>query len=208
MQIDKHMTNKEEAQWLINWWKNYGQGILIAVIIGLGLGFGWRYWTEQNQQKDFEASNLYQQIQNAQQANGASIDAAKDGLQKSYPNSIFTQLSILDDTKKAVSLGHDAQAITLLQTVVAKPKIPALASLARLQIAQLYLAQNQPTKALDVLNAISDSSFEGLIDNNKAQAYALLNQPEMAKVYLNKAIDAFNALHIDTSLLKLNAGFK
>ena len=208
MQIDKHMTNKEEAQWLINWWKNYGQGILIAVIIGLGLGFGWRYWTEQNQQKDFEASNLYQQIQNAQQANAASIDAAKDGLQKSYPNSIFTQLSILDDAKQLVSLGHVDQAITQLQTVVTKPKIPTLASLARLQIAQIYIAQNQPTQALDSLNAISDSSFEGLIDNNKAQAYALLNQPEMAKVYLNKAIDAFNALNIDTSLLKLNAGFK
>ena len=208
MRIDKNMTNKEEAQWLMQWWKNYGQGILIAVMIGLVFGFGWRYWNAQNQKKSFKAFDMYQQIQPDMNVNTASIEAAKNALRKNYPNSIYMQLTVLDDVNQLATQGLYAKAIDSLQPIIAKPKIAALGSLASIETAQLYNQLNQPQKSLDSLNAVSDPSFEGLVDNEKALAYSLLNEPVQAGIYLNKAIDIFNQLHIDTSLLMLNAGFK
>jgi predicted negative regulator of RcsB-dependent stress response len=208
MRIDKNITNKEEAQWLMQWFKNYGQAILIAVIVGLGVGFGWRHWDSQTQEKNFAASDLFQQAQATDDAHSDASRAAKMALQKNYAHSMYAQLTLLDDAKQFANQGQYDLAMTALQRVIAQPKIPALGSLASLQLAQILLANKQPSKALDTLNAIIDPSFEGLVDNEKALAYALLNQPEQASAYLKKAIAILNASNVDTSLLRLNAGFQ
>ena len=202
----QNMTNKEEAEWLMQWWKNYGQGILLAVIIGLALGFGWRYWNGERHQKALQASVIYAQTQKALSSNQAAIEAAQAELKKVYPKTIYTQLAALDTANQLVADKKYQQAIKILEPVINFQKIPAVAQLARLKIAQLQMELNKPQQALAMLNTVADKSFAPLINNDKARAYALLNQPLKAKQALQDAITGYKALNIDTSMLKLNAG--
>lgn len=204
----KNMTNKEEAEWLKEWWKNYGQGILLAVIIGLCIGFGWRYWNTQRQQKAYAASELYQQTQAVLSTSNSNVETAIKALKKTHPNSIYTQLASLAAAKTAVQNKKYAEAITGLKTIMAKPQLPMLGQIARIRIAEVQMQMGQPQQALTTLSTVTDKSFQPMIDNEKAAAYIQLKQLDQAKNYLQKAIDGYNQLHIDTTLLRLNEGLK
>jgi len=54
------MTDREQIDMLKKWWKDYGQSIAIAIMVGLVLSFGWRYWRAHQQQQVEQASSLYQ----------------------------------------------------------------------------------------------------------------------------------------------------
>jgi predicted negative regulator of RcsB-dependent stress response len=202
----QHMTNKEEADWLKQWWKNYGQGIALAVIIGLVLGYGYRHWSAQRNQKALNASVVYQQAQLG--ISPTVMQAAEEQLKKEYPKSIYTQLNSLDQVNKLITKGKYQQAISALQPIVLHSKIPALSQLASLKIAQLQNQLEQPQKALTVLNKVIDTNFQPLVAQERANSYRLLKQPEKAMASLNKAIAGYDKLNIDSSLLRLNAGLK
>lgn len=203
-----NMTNKEEAECLKQWWKSYGQGILLAVIIGLCIGAGYRYFSSKHQQAMMNASNIYQQTLALGTATSANMDAAAKALEKNYPKSIYTQLSQLQTAEKLVEQKKYQEVITILQSITVSAKMPGLVQLASLKEAQLYLQLNQPQKALNAVTTVTDESFQAMIDSIKASAYAQLNQPVQAQTYLQKAIAGYNALKINTTLLRLNQGLK
>jgi len=204
----QHMSNKEEAEWLKQWWKDYGQGILLAVIIGLALSFGWRYWRGERQQKNFQASSIYQQTQATSSSTAAGVLLAQQALAKKFPKTIYGQLNSLQMANGYVAKKKYSAALKVLANVSAQPKLPALGQLALLKTAQIQNQLNQPHKALSTLKTVVDSSFQPMIDYQKSNAYALLKDSVNNKLYLNKAIAGYKNLKLDTSLLRLNAGLQ
>ena len=138
------MTNKEEAEWLMSWWKNYGQGIVFAVVIGLIIGFGWKYWHNSQQQKAMHASVLYQQTQPTMTSSPAVLKASQKALQKEFPKSLYTQLTYLQQSNSLVKAKKYKQANALLNKIIANPKLPALGQMAQLKVAQILIEMKKP----------------------------------------------------------------
>ena len=68
-------TDQEELEKLKAWWKNYGGALLIGVVLGLGILFGHKYWTQYQEERRAAASEIYEQM--LQQARESKPDAAR-----------------------------------------------------------------------------------------------------------------------------------
>ena len=55
-----YMTDKEEREFIKKWWNDYGKLLMVAVVVGLCVGFGWRYWRQHKITMSEQASATYQ----------------------------------------------------------------------------------------------------------------------------------------------------
>ena len=201
----ENMTNKEEAEWLKEWWKNYGQSILIAVIVGLCAGFGYKYFKRHEQQRAIQASDLYMQTQTMPNST-ASAKAATKVLMREYGHSIYAQMAALSQAKHLALQSKYQQAIQTLKPILTKPAMPGIGQLTQVRVAQLYLQLKQPQQALDAIAVVNDKSFLPMVDMLRASAYRQLGQDSKAQHALQQAIVGYDKLSIDTSMLRLNKG--
>jgi predicted negative regulator of RcsB-dependent stress response len=202
------MTNKEEAQLLMSWWKNYGQGIVIAVVIGLIIGFGYRYWKSHRTEQAMAASVLFQQYQAQSHMAPVQSSATLGAMKKEFSSSVFTQLAALSKASELATNKSYPQALALLKPVQAKAALPILQELASIRAARIYLQLKRPQKALGVLAQASDNSLQPVIESVQAQAYGQLGQSAKAAAMMQQAIASYKKNKLDPSLLELNAGLK
>ncbi len=55
-------TDQEQVEKLKQWWKTYGNALLLGIVLGLAILFGNKYWTDYKQQRAASASALYDQL--------------------------------------------------------------------------------------------------------------------------------------------------
>ena len=60
--MNDNMSDKEQIDMLKKWWTNYGKSILIAIIVGLLLGYGWNYYRTHQATTREQASLIYQKL--------------------------------------------------------------------------------------------------------------------------------------------------
>lgn len=136
----------------------------IAMDIGLLISFGWRYWYHFHIKKTERASQLYIQLQAlTSQHELGKTNQLTNQLVKKYAKTPYGMMASLLNAKNAVAqkICRGAKTIALGYMDNAAPP---LQQIARLRAARIYLAQNQPNQALDLLQTINDFTFNPLIE--------------------------------------------
>ncbi len=133
---------------LKKWWRDYGKWLIVAVIIGLAAGSGWRYWQQQQVRVRQQASLLYQQLMVADsQKNRDTVTQMAAELTERYPNTEYAALGNLVAAKSAVNANNLAGAQQKLQWTLEHSKAEAVRQIARLRASRVLLAQNKPGEA-------------------------------------------------------------
>jgi predicted negative regulator of RcsB-dependent stress response len=199
-----NMSNQEQITAFKKWLREYGVPILLAILLGIGGGYGVRYYRHVKLLKAENASTLYQTtlMQLQLKKNKAAIADAKQVVKK-YPSSPYATLSNLLLAKFAVDQQQYDQAGGYLQLVMAKAKSKGLQQIARLRMARILLQQSQPKQALSILKVIDDSAFLPMIDERKGDAYAAMGQRSQAQQYYQQAKLKFAAMGLSDALLQL-----
>lgn len=193
-----YMSDKEQAEMVKNFWNDYGRYLAVAIVIGLLLGVGWRWWNDYQVKRKQQASALYGQVlTESLHPSGASgahnIDALVLQLQSKYKSSPYTSFAKLYQAAQSISGGNLKQAETDFRWVIANAGNKALKQLARLRLARVLIGDNQAKEALQTLSTVDDTGFNVMVKLEKSNAYLALQQNKQASNELASAKTLMNA---------------
>lgn len=196
------LTDKEQLELFKKWWNNYGKSVTIAIVIGLCIGFGWRYWHQYQSHRAERASDLYYQIQAATLQNqSAAAQQLTTQLMQNYANTPYASLIALSVAKKSVLEKNYDEALQQLNWVMKQSKSSSLKQIARLRAARILLTQQKHAAALQMLQVINDSTYQPLIDSVKGDIYTAMGNTDAAKKSYEAAqIQAHTMGIVDPSL--------
>ncbi|OGT45604.1 MAG: hypothetical protein A3E82_08895, partial [Gammaproteobacteria bacterium RIFCSPHIGHO2_12_FULL_38_11] len=163
--LDGYVSEKEQIESIRKWWRENGKFLIIAIVIGLGIGFGWRYWHAVQVRHELKASMIYQSILQADADNKVStVQGGATLLMRDYSASPYAALSALLFAKVAVAQNDLPAALSNLQWVIDHSNQKRLQQIARLNSARILLSQGKAADALMQLKTVSDKSFMPAID--------------------------------------------
>lgn len=197
-------TDNEQREMLKKWWSDYGKWLVVAVIIGLAAGLGWRYWQHQQVRVRQQASLLYQQLIVADsQKNRDTVTQMAAELTERYPNTEYAALGNLVAAKSAVNANNLVVAQQKLQWTLEHSKAEAVRQIARLRGSRILLAQNKPAEAQKLLSVVEDKSFQLAIDEVRGDIYLALGDPVKAHQSYQSAQTGLSAAGGEDVLLSL-----
>ncbi len=180
-------SDQEQAEKLAAWWKQYGTSVIAGVAIGLALLFGYRYWTQQQEQQRVEASALYEQMLSARKSKSEEAGVVAKKLMDDYAGTPYAGLAALQLARAQYEAGDRTAARATLEWVLAHAG-DATAHAARLRLARLRLEVGE----LDAVQALIDvkrmDGFEAEYHELRGDLLRARNQPAEARVAYREAI--------------------
>jgi predicted negative regulator of RcsB-dependent stress response len=183
-------SDNEQIQIIKDWWKQYGNSILLGIVIFAVINFGWRYWQQYQHQYIERASITYAQMSRAsEQQKDDEVKLYAERLIQNYNKSPYAGLAALKLAKIAVQK-HDLKlAREQLQFVITKSSNNALRQIARIRAARILLSEKQPQAALDLLATIDNGAYLTEVNEISGDALSILGKVAEAKQAYQNAKD-------------------
>ena len=172
----------EQSELVQKWLRENGVSIIVGIAIGLVGIFGWQQWRNHQARNEGHASQLYRQVQVAQQS--GKPDMARqltDTLMKDYTKSPFTLFAVSDRAKQQLQENQPAKAQASLEWAESHANDPVLKSLTKLRVAQVELARNDGKAALATLDGLADGNFKGMAQELRGDVLVKLGRSDDAR---------------------------
>ena len=203
--IDSNVSDKEQIEAMKKWWKEQGKYIAIAVVVGLLLGFGWRYWHALQLRRASNAAMIYQSVVQADQAKQSiTVQGGAKILMKQFHQSPYASLAAMIWAKEAVLVKKYDVALSKLAWVVANSKEVRLKDIALISTARIVLEQGKPTEALKELAQVKGDTFAPLIDLVKGDIYRRLGNAVLSQQFYQQAKNALKSMPPATAIMNMN----
>ena len=201
-----HHTDQDQIAMLKEWWQNYGKGLAVAIILGILLGYGIRFWHVHRANVMQKASIEYQMLIETQLNKSSTIQSIEKmvhDLKNNYAHTPYAALASLFLAKTYVSDVKYDDALTELSWVLQHSRDKTFKQIARIRSARILLAQKKSDQALSVLDKVDDSTYSPYINLIKGYIYQAQHAPEKAQEYFEKASDQLHQMQISYELLPL-----
>lgn len=155
-------SEQEQIEELKKWWKENGSSIVIGLVLGFSLLYGWRWWQTYTTQKSEQASEMYQQVLFTLEKEEA--DKAREiasALLSKYSNSPYAVLTTLNLAAQDVKENNLETAHARLQWILDQDQLPELIQVARLRKMKLFLSEDKIDEAEKLLTGVEVSEFKG-----------------------------------------------
>lgn len=167
----ENLSDKEQVELLKKWWNDYGKSILLAVIIGLGAGYGWRHYQAKKNERLVAASAVYWKMLDSDRARiTKNANAAAGTLVLTYPNTVYATVAQFMLAKNAVQKHDYKEAIESLDWVMKHSNKTMFQDLARLREARVLIQEKKNKAALALLNEIHDKTFQPVLTRIRLEA--------------------------------------
>lgn len=198
-------AEEEQIQQLKKWWRQYGKAIIVAIVLGLLVGYGWRYWQNHKMKVADQASVSYQQLLQAVKTDPSNVPVLANKLIHHASGTSYASFAELLLAKYDVDQNNLPAAAKQLKSVIAQSSDSGLVQIAKIRLARILLAEQQPKKALSVLSGIDGHDFSPLVDSVKGDIYLALAKPKMAKKYYKNASVGLAKANINNPFISLKA---
>lgn len=183
----------EQNERVIKWLRANGASIVVGIVIGLVVIFGWQQWLKHQATAELAAAQLYQQVQLARATDKPDVaERLTDQLMKDYAKSTYTVFAVSDRARAQVQDKQLDKAAVSLQWASAHVGKSALKPLIELRTAQLQLARNQATQALATLDAMTPDSYAGLREELRGDVLVKLERRDEARKAYQSAMTALS----------------
>ncbi|MDP1574023.1 MAG: tetratricopeptide repeat protein [Coxiellaceae bacterium] len=186
--LDGYVSEKEQIESIRKWWNEHGKLLLLAVGIGLLIGFSWRQWQKLQLQRAENAAVVYQQVLQAN--SDKQIKTLQGGvaiLKQHFSGTPYASLGALLAAKEAVNQKQLPEALTELQWVIDHGAVSRLKEIARINAARVLLAQSKPKEAEAVIKKMDDKSFAPLVSWVKGDIAMQEGNQQSAQKYYQEA---------------------
>lgn len=180
-------SDQEQAEKLAAWWKQYGTSVIVGVAIGLAVLFGYRYWTQRQEQQRIEASVLYEQMLAAGKAKSGEAGVAAKKLMDNYAGTPYAGLAGLQLARSQYEAGDRAAARATLAWTMANAR-DATAHAARLRLARLRLEAGDLEAVQALLEVKRMDGFETEYHELRGDLLRARNRPNEARDAYREAI--------------------
>lgn len=141
-------TDEERVEDLKKWWQENGTSIIVGIVLGLIVIFGWQYWGSYRNTKSEQASLVYDAfIVAAEKPDADQARQRGQALLNDFPKSPYAALAALRLAKLSTDSGDTADASQRLQWVIDNAKLDELKDIARLRLARILFAAGKPADA-------------------------------------------------------------
>ena len=200
---DEYLTDDEQLEHVKRLAAEYGPWMIGAVVIGLGLMYGLRYYNGHQNDTALRASAQFGDMTSALQHNDRTqTRKIADGLIRDYPGSPYADQAKLIIARLYVDDGQDANALPLLNQIMDNSKDTELRHVARLRLARVLIDSGKPDDALKTL-ADAPGAFAARYHEVRGDAF-------YAKKDLRQAVSEYQAAlgegaesSVDSALLAL-----
>ena len=165
--MEAYRTEEEQVEALRRWWRDNGRSTMVAVILALGVGFGWQGWKDYSQGQREGASDLYQRMLQAFSAPALSPEQQQIALQLAeqlkteYGGSTYAQFGAMQLARVAVGSNDLAKAEAELRWVLGKAdKGSDIARIAQLRLARVLAANGQAEQAISILDQGDEGPYK------------------------------------------------
>jgi predicted negative regulator of RcsB-dependent stress response len=198
------LQEQEQIDALKAWWKENGNWVIGAIVIGL-LGFaGTRYWKSYQSGQAAEAARLYVEVQKQVASNDAKrIGDAADALVSRYGSSAYAPRAQLLAAQASLQARDVAHAKVQLQWVIEHASETGLQDTARLKLASVLLDEKKYDEALKQLEATHPESFTGLFADLKGDVLSAQGKNAEARAAYQQAYDKTDAKSAYRNLIQL-----
>lgn len=157
----QHFSDDEQLETLKRWWKENGTQLLVTVVLVIGGWFGWQQWQGYREQQVADAAAIYGElieladksdIEDMSENDRTRLSELAGLLREQHEGSQYARYADLMIARLAVVREDFETAATALQRVIESSGDDIeLASLARLRLARVEMAQDNNAKALALL---------------------------------------------------------
>lgn len=201
--MEVYESEREQLDALKKWWQQNSKAIIIGTVLGLGSLIGWQQWQASVKAARESASLEYDVLlAELEKHNYQGVKDRGANILNKFQETPYAALTALALAKVNVESGDLAAARTYLQMVIDQKGQPQLQHVARLRMAQLLLAQDQPQQALDLLKGVNVSGFASAYDEVKGDIYAALGNVAEARSSYERAIASMDSA-LDQSVIKM-----
>ncbi len=203
--MDDYLLNERE-QWeaLTRWLRVNGPAIVAGIAIAaLGLG-GYRWWQARENNVDLAAGATFMEMETAFE-HGDSTQAfiLVGDLERQYPSSPYADQARLTSARAFVEDGQLARAADELQEVVQHSSDSILRLVARLRLARVQIALQQPSAALATLNGAQPGAMAPQYAQARGDAYYAMGDKAAALAQYEAAKASDTGGETDSGLLDL-----
>lgn len=189
--MEVYTNADEQADLVRNWLKKYGVTIILGVIIGLSVVYGWRYWQQKQQVTTEKASIIYQQmLDNVAADDQQQTQVLAKNIIDNFPNSAYAAIAKLILAKLAIDKGDSASAVKYLSEVIADSHGTTFAQIARIRQARIFLAQMKYDEALKLLEKVDNKAYRALIDEVRGDIFVAQHNIAAARQAYQNALNS------------------
>lgn len=185
--MESYRTEEEQVEALKKWWQENGRSTVAAVIVALGVGFGWQGWKGYQAGQSEAASERYQAL--LQELSEVQDD---DGLQRAagtaaqiktdFARSSYAQFAALHLARMAATQGNLDEAEAELRWVLGRAdKGSDTYQLAQLRLARVLASAGDPDQALTILDGADAGAYQAAYAVARGDALLMLERQEEAR---------------------------
>lgn len=186
------LEEQEELDALKQWWAKNGNTVLVAIAVAIAAYVGVQAWKHHQNEKTLEASAFYQQLTNTPANNLKAIQSLSAQLMDNYAGTPYAGRAAVAAAKANYAAKDSKSAKAQLEWAIAKAEEEAVQSVARLQLAAIYLDEKAYDQALKTLDK-EHVGFEGLFADMKGNILAAQGKTADAKLAYQEALAKLDA---------------
>jgi predicted negative regulator of RcsB-dependent stress response len=187
------MDEHEQGERVRAWLRENGAAIVTGVALGVAGLFGWQWWTQHQFEQKVQAAVQYEALSEAiQRRDRDAADALTASLVADFGRSPYAVLARLQQAELLLEAGQTASARDTLQEAAAQTRSRPLADLARVRLARVLIALEDPQAALQQLDAVAAGAYAAVVAELRGDALAALGRRNDAQLAYRAAVEALD----------------
>ncbi len=158
--MEGYSTDEDQLAEIKKWWDNNGKSILLGVVVGLAVLAGWRYWVDYKNDRNEQASALFEAMMTGLEQEENNVVLERGGsVVSQYSDTPYAALATLALAKVKFAQGDFPAAQTYLQWALDNTNDNGVKHVARLRLARVLWSQDQAEQALTLLSSVDPDVF-------------------------------------------------
>jgi predicted negative regulator of RcsB-dependent stress response len=189
--MNEYETEEQQVEALKNWWKENGTSLLVGLLVGVAVLFGWRYYSEQKNVHLAEASNMYMLVMKnvALKTIDDKTTDVNNRLINDYADTPYAALSSLALAKFEYEKGDAEAAATQLELAKKHASDDVTKQISNLRLAGLLIEQKKYEDASNLLNMTHDAAYDAQYEELKGDLFTAKGDIAQARIAYDKAIN-------------------
>lgn len=203
--MDEFLSEKEQIQYIREWWQENRSYILTALIIVIGGITGNNAWKSSIIEKQLSASSLYESL--AVEISENNLEAGEiitDQISEDYSDTVYYEKAKLAMAYFYMSQSRDEDAANSLRSILSKSSDSELSLIAEMRLAKIMLYQKKYQEVIDMLKGNTGHAFETKYSELLGDAYFGIEEFDKAEFAYMAALQNTNQAQIvDASLIQM-----